>query len=47
VFILNFIPNIGSIIAVTFPVLLSIVQFGNLFTFIGLATLLVSVQFIV
>lgn len=47
VFILNFIPNIGSIIAVTFPVLLSIVQFGNLLTFIWLAVLLVSVQFIV
>lgn len=47
IFVLNFIPNIWSIIAVIFPVLLSVVQFGNLLTFILLAVLLVSVQFLV
>ncbi|MBT3729012.1 hypothetical protein HOF65_02605 [bacterium] len=33
VFILNFIPSIGSIIAVSFPALFSLVQFDSYYTF--------------
>jgi predicted PurR-regulated permease PerM len=33
IFILNYIPNIGSIIAVAFPALFSLVQFDSYYTF--------------
>lgn len=44
IFTLNYIPTIGSIIAVIFPILLSIVQFDSLITVAVLATALTSVQ---
>ncbi len=44
IFILNYIPTIGSIIAVTFPLILSLVQFSTFTPFIVLLILLISVQ---
>lgn len=43
-FILNFIPNFGSIIATVFPVLISIIQYGFGITTLGVLVLLVLVQ---
>ncbi len=42
--LLNFIPYIGSIIAVLFPVMIALLQFGNWPIILGLAALLVTVQ---
>ncbi|PLX22049.1 AI-2E family transporter [Candidatus Parcubacteria bacterium] len=47
IFILNYIPTIGSIIAVIFPLILSLVQFASVGTFLLLLGLLVSVQVLV
>jgi len=47
IFMLNFIPNIGSIIAVAFPVLLSIVQFTNPVLMIAMWVWLIFVQFMI
>lgn len=47
IFILNFIPNIGSIIAVVFPVVMGILQFDNPGTVGALFTVLTLVQVIV
>ncbi|GAB4518298.1 MAG: AI-2E family transporter [Parvularculaceae bacterium] len=44
IFVLNFIPIIGSIVAVAFPVLLTIVQFGSLSTFLIALAALTGVQ---
>lgn len=44
IFVLNFIPIVGSIVAVAFPVLLTIVQFGNLSTFLIALAALTGVQ---
>lgn len=44
IFILNFIPNIGSIIAVTFPVMFSLIQFWDLYTTTFLLAFMVSAQ---
>ncbi|MCK5537036.1 MAG: AI-2E family transporter [Bacteroidales bacterium] len=44
IFILNYIPTIGSIIAVTFPLILSLVQFATLTPFAVLLFLLIAVQ---
>ena len=44
IFILNFIPNIGSIIAVIFPIIMAILQFGSFATVIGLGVILTLVQ---
>ncbi len=44
IFFLNFIPSVGSIIAVAFPILLSLIQFDNYYIFIFMATGLVWVQ---
>jgi len=44
IFILNYIPTIGSIIAVTFPLLLSLIQFSGLPHFFILLILLILVQ---
>ena len=44
IFILNYIPSIGSIIAVSFPALFSLVQFDSYYTFVFLTWWLVSVQ---
>lgn len=43
-FILNFIPNIGSLIATVFPVLLALLQFDSLVTTIILLIVLVIIQ---
>ena len=43
-FLLNFIPNIGSIVATLPPILVAIFQFGGLFPAVWLALLLISVQ---
>ncbi|MCT4616822.1 MAG: AI-2E family transporter [Candidatus Gracilibacteria bacterium] len=47
IFMLNFIPNIGSIIGVAFPVLLSIVQFTSAVQMVAMGILLISVQFMI
>ncbi|MCH2188863.1 AI-2E family transporter [Candidatus Gracilibacteria bacterium] len=44
IFVLNFIPFIGSIIAVTFPILFSLVQFDSYYISIGMATGLIAAQ---
>lgn len=46
IFILNFIPNIGSIIAVFFPIMLSLVQFDWFVQFIFTTAFLVWIQFL-
>ncbi len=53
-FLLNYIPNIGSIIALAFPIILSILQFYNpvkaevdLLRVVGLSVGIVSVQFVI
>jgi AI-2 transport protein TqsA len=47
IFFLNFIPNIGAIIATAFPALLALIQFDGLIPFIIVTTGIVSIQFIV
>ena len=47
IFLLNFIPSIGSITATSLPLLFSIVQFESLSTFILLLILIVGIQIIV
>lgn len=47
IFILNYIPNVGSIIAVTFPVLFSLVQFESLSLSIFFLLLMVAAQMII
>lgn len=42
--LLNYIPYVGSYIAVAFPVVLSVAQFGSLLTSLVLAVLLIAVQ---
>lgn len=44
IFLLNFIPNVGSIIAVTFPVIFSLVQFESLYLTSVFLTLMIGVQ---
>lgn len=44
IFILNFIPNVWSIIAVTFPALFSLVQFDSYYTFMFMTSWLVAIQ---
>lgn len=45
IFLLNFIPTIGSIIATTLPCLLAILQFDSWYPFIFVTASLVSIQF--
>lgn len=45
-FLLNFIPNIGSLLATVFPIIISLLEYGLGFTTISLVGLLVAVQFI-
>lgn len=45
IFLLNFIPTIGSIIATTFPSVLTLVQFDTLGPFIITASVLTTIQF--
>lgn len=44
IFLLNFIPNVWSVIAVSFPVVLSLIQYDSLYPFIYLLTFLVWIQ---
>jgi len=44
---LNFVPYIGSVLGVVFPVLMAIVQFGDLATILTLLLALTAVQFII
>ena len=44
IFVLNFIPNIWSIVAVLFPAMLSLIQFDTYFTFVFLTTWLIWIQ---
>ncbi|MEZ4713812.1 MAG: AI-2E family transporter [Caldilineaceae bacterium] len=46
IFILNFIPNIGSVVAVMFPVLMALLQFGDWATVGALALALIIIQMI-
>jgi len=45
IFLLNFIPTIGSIIATAFPSILTLVQFDTLGPFIATASILTALQF--
>ncbi len=45
IFVLNFIPNIGSIVGVAFPALLALVQFETLGPFVILVLSLTAIQF--
>jgi len=47
IFFLNYIPNIGAIVATAFPVLLALIQFPTWFPFIVILSGLVTVQFII
>jgi len=47
IFILNFIPNIGSIIAILLPISLSVIQLDSLIGVLWLAVCLVAIQFII
>jgi len=44
IFLLNFIPNIGSFIAVCFPLILSLVQYESYYPFFFLLIVLSSIQ---
>lgn len=45
-FLLNFIPNIGSILGTIFPILMAIIQFDSFQSIFILSLLLISVQFV-
>jgi predicted PurR-regulated permease PerM len=47
VFVLNFIPNIGSVVAVMFPALIALVQFDTLTPFLALMVGLTALQFMI
>ncbi|GAB4225447.1 MAG: AI-2E family transporter [Chlamydiales bacterium] len=47
IFLLNFIPNVGSIIATIFPCLLTLIQFGDLISFFIVSISLTAIQFTV
>lgn len=47
IFLLNYIPTIGSLLGVTFPVLLALVQFDTLTPFIVLLVALVGIQMLI
>lgn len=47
IFFLNFIPNIGAIVATAFPMLLALVQFDNWMPFLVITTGIISIQFVV
>jgi AI-2 transport protein TqsA len=47
IFVLNYIPNIGSILAVTFPALVALVQFETLGPFIILVLSLTAIQLVI
>jgi predicted PurR-regulated permease PerM len=45
-FLLNFIPNIGSLLATVFPIIIALLEYGLGFGTISLTALLIGVQFI-
>lgn len=45
IFLLNYIPNIGSIVGVLFPTLLTLVQFDDLLVTLSVGAILTSLQF--
>ena len=47
IFILNYVPTIGSLMGILFPVLLALVQFGSLVPVLAVAALLAAVQIVV
>jgi AI-2 transport protein TqsA len=47
IFFLNYIPNIGAIVATLFPALLALIQFQAWFPFVAMTSGLVVVQFII
>lgn len=47
IFFLNYIPNIGAIIATAFPAMLALIQFGNWLPFVIVTSGLVVVQFVI
>ena len=47
IFFLNYIPNIGSIIATLFPALLALIQFQSWFPFVAMTSGLIAVQFVI
>jgi AI-2 transport protein TqsA len=47
IFFLNFIPNIGAIVATAFPALLALIQFNNWLPFVIVTSGIVTIQFIV
>lgn len=47
IFLLNFIPTIGSIVATTFPCLLTILQFESLWPFVIISAGLITMQFVI
>lgn len=47
IFFLNYIPNIGAIIATAFPAALALIQFENWWPFLVVTTGIVTIQFIV
>lgn len=47
IFLLNYIPTIGSIVATLFPCLLTLVQFGSLWPFLVVSICLIAIQFVI
>ena len=47
IFLLNYVPTIGSLMGILFPVLLALVQFGSLAPVIAVAVLLAAIQVVV
>ena len=47
IFLLNYIPSIGSILGVVFPALLALIQFDTLWPFFIIAVLLAGTQFVI
>ncbi len=44
IFLLNFIPTVGSIVATIFPTLITLVQFSSIYPFIIVAVMLITIQ---
>jgi predicted PurR-regulated permease PerM len=44
IFFLNFIPSVGSIIAVSFPMLLTLIQFESYYPFVFISSGLIGIQ---
>lgn len=47
IFFLNFIPNIGAIVATAFPALLALIQFENWWPFLMISSGIVAIQFVI